>query len=276
MQDSTKHQPSFSVITPSLNCGSYLPENIESVNRQGLGPDRIEHWVIDGGSSDGTLALLKSRDDVLWISEPDLGLSDAVNKGIIRARNEWILWLNADDHLADGALTRFMEHVRRHADVRMFCGDLVVLAYDGTQEQVVRGWNCNHEDLLARRPDINQPSIFVHRSVYQDVGLLDTNNKYAMDYEWMVRATRRFECLYIPETLAVYRRRKGSIMDAHAADQFRVFRSVRRAHHRSRFEYLEFLTLYYLWTEPLRRMRWLRGAVRRVKRLFGWEPAHPG
>jgi glycosyltransferase involved in cell wall biosynthesis len=266
----------FSVITPSLNCGAYLADNIASVMQQNLGADQWEHWVVDGGSTDETPGILAAHPHVQWISEPDRGLSDAVNKGLLRAKNDWILWLNADDRLAPQALNRFMHHARRSPDIRMFCGDLVILRYDGSQEQIIKGWNCNYEDLLARRPDINQPAIIVHRSVYQEVGPLDTNNKYAMDYEWMVRATRRFECRYIPEVLAVYRRRKGSIMDVNAANQFRVFRSVRRAHHRRRLEYLEFLTLYYLWTEPLRRLRWVRKAVRRIKGWLGREPLHPG
>lgn len=265
----------FTVITPSLNCGAFLRRNIDSVRRQGFPASRLEHWVIDGGSTDGTLDILKDTSGVQWISEPDSGLSDAVNKGLSRARGEWIAWLNADDELSPGALSTVLEWSGRYPDVDMFCGDQLILRYDGTQEQVVKGWPYTYDDLLARRPGINQASTFLRRRLVERVGGLDVSIRDAMDYEWMVRATRSAPCGYIPRVLSVYHRRRGSIMDSHTADFFRRFRAVRRAHGRRRTEWLEWMSLYYMWTEPLRRVRWIRRGVRWVKRLFGCEPLHP-
>src|SRR5665213_1950029 len=159
----------FSVITPSLNCKDFILENIRSVREQGFGPEQLEHWIIDGGSSDGTLNLLREQKDVHWISEPDKGLSDAVNKGIQRASGDWIIWLNADDFLATNALNIFLENVKRHPDIRIFAGDETILAYDGSIEQVVPGWDYNLKDLLGTRTDMNQASTFVHRELYQKV-----------------------------------------------------------------------------------------------------------
>ena len=97
----------FSVITPSYNCKEFILENIQSVRAQGLGPEELEHWIIDGGSTDGTVELLKSETGIHWISELDKGLADAVNKGILRSKGEWIIWLNADDLLASDACAVF-------------------------------------------------------------------------------------------------------------------------------------------------------------------------
>ena len=153
----------FSIVTPSLNCKDFITDNIASVRKQGFGPDELEHWVIDGGSTDGTLDILARETDVKWISEPDKGLSDAVNKGIERAAGEWILWLNADDYLADNALKTLIEYARKYPDIRVFCGDETVLRYDGTVEQTLQGWDYSLEGLLGTRTSMNQASTFVHR-----------------------------------------------------------------------------------------------------------------
>ena len=260
------NQPLFSVVTPSLNCAEYLARNIESVNSQGCEAGQLEHWIIDGGSSDGTVEFLRSRNDVQWVSEPDRGLSDAVNKGIQRSSGVWIAWLNADDQLAPGALAAVRDCARTHPDARLLCGDEVILRYDGTQEQIIKGWPYTFEDLLARRPGVNQASTFVHRDVVRRVGVLDVDVRYAMDYEWLVRVTRVFPCVYIPQVLSIYQRRYGSIMDAHMADHFRTLRAVRRQYRRRRTEPLEWMILFYLSTEPLRGIRWLRRTVRRLRR----------
>src|SRR5262249_37846723 len=154
---------------------------------QGLGADQLEHWIIDGGSSDGTVELLRTQPDVHWISEPDKGLSDAVNKGIQRAKGEWIIWLNADDLLAAEACGNFLRFAKLHPEIKVFAGDQVILRYDGTEEQKIQGWDYNLKDLLGYRTGINQAATIIHRSVYEKVGLLDVSNRFTMDYEWMVR-----------------------------------------------------------------------------------------
>jgi glycosyltransferase involved in cell wall biosynthesis len=265
----------FTVITPALNCAEFIRRNIESVRHQGVPANRLEHWVIDGGSTDETVEILKTEPDVLWISERDKGLSDAVNKGICRAKGEWIAWLNADDELFPGALATVLEWSARFPDADIFCGDETILRYDGTQEQVIKGRPYTYDDLLAREPGINQASTFLRRRLVERIGGLDVSIRDAMDYEWLVRATRVATCVYIPRVLSIYHRRKGSIMDSHMVDFFRTFRAVRRIHHRKWTESLEWLSLYYIWTEPLRRIKWFREIVRWVKRCFGREPLHP-
>src|SRR3954451_25350744 len=104
-------QPLLSIVTPCLNAASTLPQALDSVRSQGLG-EAVEHVVVDGGSVDGTVDLLRDASGVKWVSEPDRGLSDAMNKGIALASGRYIGWLNADDFYLPGALHR----VRRAVD----------------------------------------------------------------------------------------------------------------------------------------------------------------
>src|SRR4029079_19188235 len=92
---------SFSIVTPCLNADATIAQTLRSVSTQGV--DGLEHVVVDGGSADGTLDILRAADGpVMFVSEPDNGLSDAMNKGIRMARNDVVGWLNADDVFPPG------------------------------------------------------------------------------------------------------------------------------------------------------------------------------
>ena len=265
----------FTILTPSFNCGDCLLDNLRSIREQGFPPGQLEQWVIDGGSTDGTVELLKQQPDIKWVSERDKGLSDAVNKGIQRAQGDWIVWLNADDLLAKGALRTFLEYAHQYPQHRLFVGDLVFLKYDGSVEQEAKARAYTLEGLLGMQTGINQQSTIIHREVFQRVGLIDTTIRYAMDYEWMVRAVKHYEVIPIPHVLAFYRRRRGSIMDAHMPAHYREFLRQRRKHGKPYWERAEWRIRFYIYSDWLRRIHWLRRGVRRVKRVFGKEPLHP-
>src|SRR5205807_8847364 len=138
-----------------------------------------------------------------------------------------------------GELVAFKEALREYPGVRLFCGRQEILGYDGTLESITEGWDYNLKDLLGMRTSILQASTFVHRSVYEKVGLLDVNCRYAMDYEWTVRAVHRYSCQPLPVVLTHYHRRRGSIMDAHMAAHYQTFLRVRRRYERSYFALAE-------------------------------------
>lgn len=268
-------QPLFSIVTPALNCAPFLPRNLASIRGQGLPRGEIEHWVIDGGSKDGTVDYLRDQPDVRFISEKDRGLSDAVNKGIQRATGQWIIWLNADDELAPGALKAFQDALRQYPETYLFCGGQKVFGYEGQLEKIEEGLEYKFEELLGTRTSIIQASTFAHRCVYEKVGLLKVDFRRAMDYEWTVRAAREFRCQSLPNVLTHYHRRAGSIMDANMAGFFREFLQVRRHYHLSHLAPGELRIRFYLATEPLRQVRWIRRGIRVLKRAFGCEPLHP-
>jgi glycosyltransferase involved in cell wall biosynthesis len=127
--------PDITVLTPSLDYERFLDDNIVSVSRQTS--VSVKHVVQDGGSTDGTLDLLRSHeDDVDWRSEPDAGQSDALNKAILRAEGEWVAWLNADEFYLPGALDALMSAAERtSADV--VYGDTVWVDEGGRMQRLV-------------------------------------------------------------------------------------------------------------------------------------------
>ena len=102
----------FSVITPSLNQGRFIRDCIESVRAQVEA--EVEHIVVDGCSTDETVAILKSYPHIQWTSEPDRGQMDAINKGFRQARGDWLMWLNADDYLLPQTFARVAQFAQAH------------------------------------------------------------------------------------------------------------------------------------------------------------------
>src|SRR5690348_12767717 len=108
--------PVLSVVTPAYNMARFLPETLDSVAAL---PTPHEHIVIDGDSDDGTVELLEGRDDphLIWVSEPDSGQTEAVNKGLRRASGRLLAWLNADDSYVTDAVERAIAHLEAHREV---------------------------------------------------------------------------------------------------------------------------------------------------------------
>jgi glycosyltransferase involved in cell wall biosynthesis len=195
-----------SIVTPSLNQEAYIADAIASVAGQGY--PGLEHLVIDGGSSDGTLEILKSHaDTVRWTSEPDSGQANAVNKGLACAHGEVVGWLNADDFYEPGAVHAVADFLARNPDVDVVYGDCLYLYEDASPSELrlVRSRPFDLDYLLNVGCYIHQPATFFRRSALE-AGLLSTRLRYAMDYElWlrMANAGKRFA--YLPVTLATFR-----------------------------------------------------------------------
>ena len=111
------NKPFFSVVTPSFNQGKYICDCINSV--LGQGNNITEHIIVDGGSTDETLNILNEHPHLTWSSERDDGISDAINKGIRQARGDWIVWLNADDYLLEGAFKRMLACLKNQPDSKI-------------------------------------------------------------------------------------------------------------------------------------------------------------
>jgi len=198
--------PTVSIVTPSLNQVEYIEDALASVANQGY--PGLEHLVVDGGSTDGTLQVFgRQGNKVRWSSEPDAGQADAVNKGIVRARGEIIGWLNADDFYEPGAVHAAVSFLVGHPDVDVVYGDCLYLYQQAGREELrlVRARRFDLEFLLNVGCYVQQPATFFRRSAL-NVGLLDPRLRYAMDYElWlrMARAGKRFS--YLPLALATFR-----------------------------------------------------------------------
>ncbi|MEZ5582493.1 MAG: glycosyltransferase family 2 protein [Candidatus Competibacteraceae bacterium] len=203
--------PKISLITACHNSAATLPETLASVRTQRDAD--LEYRVVDGGSKDGTLYILQQNDWIShWISEPDDGIYDALNKGLELATGDIIGLLHADDVLADDRVLSRVAKVFADPEVGVCYGDLVYISRDHP-ERVVRYWRAGEyrPDLLRRGWMPPHPTLYVRRRLYQQHGGFDTRYRIAADYDCMLRLLSRMEgrVVYIPEVLV--RMRTGGV-----------------------------------------------------------------
>jgi glycosyltransferase involved in cell wall biosynthesis len=185
--------PEISIITPCYNAARYLRDAIESVRRQhGV---RVEHLVIDAGSKDDTCEILRQYPHVRWISETDQGQSDAFNKGLALARAPLIGWLNADDVYERGAVAKVVQFFRDHPSASIVNGHLALVDPDGKQVRFAPARSSAFwlRHFWFRWYGLNHPSTFYRKAVFDEVGPVDVALHYAMDYDFYLRASLRYE-----------------------------------------------------------------------------------
>ncbi|HLC03023.1 MAG TPA: glycosyltransferase family 2 protein [Anaerolineales bacterium] len=179
-------EPLVSIITPSFNQVRYLEQALRSVLEQGY--PRLEYIVIDGGSTDGSLEVLKRYEGGLadWSSEPDRGQVDAINKGLRRARGEIVAWLNSDDAYLPGAIAEAVQTLRRDPALGMVYADGLMV--DSELKLLDRHVypQLGLPELLCFEV-ILQPTVFMRRRVVEEVGYLNSEYRLILDHELWVR-----------------------------------------------------------------------------------------
>ena len=171
--------PLVSVITIVLNGVKYLEDTIRSVLNQTYG--NVEYIIIDGGSNDGTLDVIRKYEDQIdyWLSEADDGIADAFNKGISLCAGDIVGIINADDWYELDAIEKVVESNNRPA---VFCGN--VQYWDGYDKDYIFSTNIAG---LPKEMTVNHPAVFVSRDIYKEFGVFDRKYIYAMDYELLLR-----------------------------------------------------------------------------------------
>ena len=200
--------PLVTIVTPSYNQGRFIRETIESVLSQDYRP--IEYMVFDGGSTDETTEVLKSYGDrFYWVSEKDNGQSNAVNKGWSRASGQILGWLNSDDIYLPGAISRAVDFLNHHPEVVAVYGEGYHIEEDG---RIIERYPTEpfNRQRLTETCYICQPTVFIRKAVLEEIGLLDENLRYCMDYDLWFRIARRYDFGYLTEYLACTRFYRGT------------------------------------------------------------------
>jgi glycosyltransferase involved in cell wall biosynthesis len=176
----------LSVITPALNQVRYIGQTLDSVATL---PVAHEHIVIDGGSTDGTVDLLRERDDraLVWVSEPDRGQTDAVNKGLRRARGEYVGWINADDEYVPEGVERAVQHLDSRPEVGAVYGFMEITDEAGALTRTYRPAAFNWTRYLWTGDYVPTTAIVFRRSLLPGRGLLDETFRDAADYDFYLR-----------------------------------------------------------------------------------------
>lgn len=223
----------FTVVTPSFNQGAFIERTLQSVLAQ-RGDVEVESLVLDGGSTDGTLEVLRRYDgQVVWTSGPDAGQSDAINRGLHLASGDILAWLNSDDVYEPGALAAVAAAYRRKPFQWAFGNCRIIDEHDREIRRGITAYKIRQSRhyayrRLLRRDFIPQPATFFTRDAFARVGDLDLGLNYSMDYDYWLRLGRLWEPAYIDRMLAGFRwhahSKNGAAYRAAAVESFRTAR----------------------------------------------------
>lgn len=196
----------LSVVTPSLNQARYLEACLESVRVAAAhaAHHEVEHIVIDGGSTDGTVELLRDRPDIRWISEEDSGQSHAINKGLALAGGDILAYLCADDLYEPDAVRIVMQTFTNHPEADVVYGDYYFLEGESGRKRRKSAAAFRPQNLRKRNP-LGQPAVWWRRRVHEEFGGFDESLHYCMDHEYWLRLGTKVRWHYVPEPLAVSR-----------------------------------------------------------------------
>jgi len=197
--------PLVSVVTPSFNQGGFIAQTIASVLDQDY--PHIEYLIVDGGSTDATRDVLRRFGGRLrWISEPDRGQTDAINKGWRQVRGQIVAWLNADDLYLPHAVAQVVAFFQAHPEVDAVYGDCDYIDAHGQFIQRYSTRPYDYLELVRTAIDfIPQPTTFLRRRVLEAVGPLDDTLHHVLDFEYWLRLGLRHTVAYLPVRLAAFR-----------------------------------------------------------------------
>jgi glycosyltransferase involved in cell wall biosynthesis len=201
--------PLVSIVTPSFNQAEFLEAAMRSVLAQDY--PAIEYLVVDGGSSDGSVEIIRSRSGRItwWASEPDEGQAEAINKGLARARGEVVAWLNSDDLYLPGAVSQAVAALNAAPEAGLVFGDAITIDEKGRPLNTLRFGNWGLQELMGFRI-ICQPAVFMRRRTLEQSGLLDPAYHFMLDHHLWLRIARRAPVQHVPALWAAARHHSGA------------------------------------------------------------------
>jgi glycosyltransferase involved in cell wall biosynthesis len=197
--------PLVSIVTPSFNQARFLETTIQSVLSQSY--PRLEYIIVDGGSTDGSLEIIKKYSDRLawWVSEKDKGQTDAINKGFAHAKGDILAWLNSDDAYLPDAVASAVPFFQKYPGLGLLYGDTNFINEAG---QIIGKFGAAQTNIHLLRQGyvhIPQQASFFRGDLWRSVGPLDPTFYFAMDYDLWVRIAARTQVKYVPQTWANFR-----------------------------------------------------------------------
>jgi glycosyltransferase involved in cell wall biosynthesis len=254
------NEPRISVIIPSYNVVAFIEETIQSILHQNY--SNLECIVIDGGSNDGTLDILRRYEgQIMWMSEGDKGQSDAINKGLKLAKGDIISYICADDVYEGDCLRKVADFFDKSPKVMWVCGKCRIVDENGLEIRRPITW---YKNFWQRRYSYNkllvmdfipQPAVFWRKDLVTEIGFFDVNEHLAMDYEYWLRAAAKHSPGFIDDYLARFRvhpRSKSSVGFARQARQaLRIARKYAKSQGRSflvPLQYLSYLSVITVYT----------------------------
>jgi glycosyltransferase involved in cell wall biosynthesis len=280
--DQDRNSPRVSIITPSFNQGRYLEETIRSVLLQDH--PNIEYIVIDGGSNDESVNIIEQYDPWIsyWISEPDHGQADAINKGFGRATGEYLCWLNSDDVFYQGFVSRRVAEFGTREKIDLIYGD-VDAGWDGGERRLLRGEPLCFLDMLRTlRVSVPQQGAMWRRSTVEKLGGLDPRWRVVLDREFFLRIIHRGAAEYIPGLCGFFRQHDGAKSIAEATawvtelptmyEEF--FADPDLEPSAKRLERETMATVHLLCSDILRTAGQWNGSLTHVAKAMSWQPSH--
>lgn len=234
----------FGIVTPSFNQAHFIRRTLESVLTQEAD---IDYLVIDAESTDGTIEILedykKRYRNFDFVSEPDDGQSDAINKGLRRVRGDILAYINADDEYAPGALRQVADFFDRHTETDWAYGEYQII---DEKNRIIRKFLSTYKHFVGRHYAykkllriniVPQPSTFWRRSIVDTFGYFSTDHDLVMDYEYWCRIGERFPAKQMPFLTSLYRFYRESKSGAQYPKQYRQELEVAQAYNKGRFPF---------------------------------------
>lgn len=259
--------PLVSIVTPSFNQARFLEATIQSVLAQDYWTTgQIEYIIVDGGSSDGSRAIIERYADRLawWVSEPDAGQTDAINKGFQRTHGKILAWLNSDDTYLPGAVSAAVAYLQAHPEAGMVYADANLIDAHGNILGRFPARQTDYQRLRRGFVHIPQQTAFFRADLWRQAGPLDPTFFFAMDYDLWVRLARLAPLHYSPTLWANFRLH-GSGKSVASDD--RCWPEMLRVHYReggSIFSWLVLKAAVRRWLYaplPMRVRLWLRRRI---------------